>query len=163
MRAAGRTRGPSAFLALALLLAAAVPSHAAAAEEGWGYALANELMSPYCPGRALAECPSPQAGELRQWILDQERAGVPRAQVEAQLYQRWGDQLRQAPRAAGVGLVAYLIPIFVLIAGGGLVALFLRRQRQAATPPAAPRLAPVDAELERQLEEELRESSGGSW
>jgi cytochrome c-type biogenesis protein CcmH/NrfF len=160
MRAAGRRRWPSALLALALVAATASP---AAAEQGWGYELANELMSPYCPGRALAECPSPQAGELRQWILDQESAGVPRAQVEAQLFQRWGDQLRQAPRATGVGLVAYLIPIFVLIAGGGLVALFLRRQREGAAPSAVPRLAPVDPDLERQLEDELRKSSGGSW
>ena len=73
-----RATGPIALLVLALALAAAGPG-AAAAEEGWGYELANELMSPYCPGRALAECPSPQAGELRQWILDQERAGVPRS------------------------------------------------------------------------------------
>ena len=152
-------------LALAATAAIAAAPGVGAAAEGWGYDLANELMSPYCPGRALAECPSPQAADLRQWILDQERAGVARDQVESQLFQQFGDQLRQAPRAEGVGLVAYLIPAFVLIAGGALVALFLRRQRDAAAPPpaVAPRLAPVDPELERQLEQELGERSGSSW
>lgn len=148
-----------------LVLAAVLAGAGAAAEEpGWGYDLANELMSPYCPGRALAECPSPQAADLRRWILDQEAAGVDRNEVEAQLFAQWGDQLRQSPRAAGVGLVAYVVPAAVLLAGGALVFLFLRRQRGVAEVQAeAPRLAPADAALERQLEEELRDGSEGSW
>ncbi|MGI9431422.1 MAG: cytochrome c-type biogenesis protein CcmH, partial [Myxococcota bacterium] len=92
-------------------------SAAIAAEESWGYELANELMSPFCPGRALAECPSPNADKLRAWILEQEKAGVSRADVEAELYTKWGDSLRQAPRPEGVGLIAYAIPVLVVIAG----------------------------------------------
>ncbi len=152
----------AAAFGLGVALLAAAP--AGAEESEWGYALANELMSPYCPGRALAECPSPQAEELRGWILDQERAGVSREQVEAQLYAQWGDSLLQAPRAEGVGLVAYFIPGVVILAGGALVAVFLRRQRrEPAERPAPARLAPVDDDLERQVEEELRDSSQGSW
>jgi cytochrome c-type biogenesis protein CcmH len=85
-------------------------------------------MSPYCPGRALAECPSPQADALRLWILEQARAGATREEVEAQLLQSFGDQLLQAPRAEGVGLVAYVVPALLVAGGAGLLALFLRRQ-----------------------------------
>lgn len=142
------------LLALALLAALAGP--AGAVEEAYGYALANELMSPFCPGRALAECPSPQADELRRWILDQEASGRSRASVEEELYADWGDQLLQAPRAEGVGLVAYAIPLAVVLLGGGLVAVFLRRQGRAKPPPASPRDA-LDPEVERLLERELAE------
>lgn len=152
-----------ALTALAGLMLAAAPAVGA---DGWGYDLADELMSPYCPGRALSECPSPQAEDLRRWILDQASAGRSRAEVEAELYGEWGDTLRQAPRAEGVGLVAYLIPVAVILAGAVLVAVFLRRQVATSPLPAeaaAPHLAPVDADLERQLDEELRNRTEESW
>jgi cytochrome c-type biogenesis protein CcmH len=142
------------LLVFALLLGAGT----AWAERPWSEQLAHELMSPYCPGRSLTECPSPQATELRLWIQGQERAGVPREQVEARLFEQFGDQLLHGPRAEGWGLWAYLVPAAALAAGAALVIVFLRRQgRPAPTPPEA---APVrDPELERRLEEELGAAS----
>ena len=134
--------GLPALLALAgALLLASLPAAAARAadraDEAWAYDLARDLMSPYCPGRALAECPSPQADALRLWILQQARAGASREQVEAQLLQTFGDKLLQAPRAEGMGLVAYVVPAVLVVAGAGLLALFLRRQSAAAAAERA--------------------------
>ena len=121
---------------------------------GWSAELEHQLMSPYCPGRSLTECPSPQATELRLWIQAQEQAGVPRADVEARLFQQFGEQLRQAPRVEGWGLWAYLVPGGALLAGGAVVAAFLRRQAAAGAAPP-PARAPSDPELERQIDREL--------
>jgi cytochrome c-type biogenesis protein CcmH/NrfF len=141
------------LLALALLCAGS-----AWAERPWSEQLESELMSPYCPGRSLTECPSPQATELRLWIQAQERAGVPRASVEARLFEQFGDQLRHGPRAEGWGLWAYLVPAGALAAGFACVLLFLRRQsRPAEAPPEA--ALPRDPELERRLDEELGATS----
>ena len=132
---------------------------AAVDEPGWSYELSDEIMSPFCPGRALSECPSPQATELRAWILEQEAAGVSREAVEAELFGVWGDTLLQAPRASGFGLYAYLIPFAGVAGGAALVVVFLRRQRRTAAAAPAPAggapAAPLDPELERILEEEL--------
>jgi len=127
--------------------------------QSWSSELESELMSPYCPGRSLTECPSPQATELRLWIQSQERAGVPREAVEARLFDEFGDQLRHAPRADGFGLWAYLVPAGALLAGFAFVLVFLRRQRGAASEAAAaaPRLP--DPDLERRLDEELEATS----
>jgi cytochrome c-type biogenesis protein CcmH len=147
-------------VALALLCLLAVGAAAEAQEpEGWAYDVANEIMSPYCPGRTLAECPSSQAGDLRAWILVQEAAGRSREDVEVDLYERFGDVILAAPRAEGFGITAYAIPILAFLAGGVLVVVFLRRQTAEAaaatapTGPAAP--VPGDAELERIVDEEL--------
>jgi cytochrome c-type biogenesis protein CcmH len=130
---------------------------AAGAAERWSADLERELMSPYCPGRSLVECPSQKATELRLWIARQEDQGASRAQVEQELFRRYGDTLRHAPRAEGFGLWAYLVPAGALLAGGALVAVFLRRQGTPARSAAAPRPpAPRDPELERRLEEEFR-------
>ncbi len=142
-------------LALAVLLLAARPASAeASAARGWSYGLWNELMSPYCPGRTLADCPSQQAEELREWIVAQEQAGRARDDVTGELFRSFGDVLRQAPKAEGMGLAAYGIPIALFCAGGALVALFLGRRR-GGTPATAPRVAVVDPELQRELDEEI--------
>ena len=128
---------------------------------GWGEGLATELMSPYCPGRALPDCPSPQAAELRQWIVEQDEAGRSRDDVLRQLLARFGEELLQKPRARGFALTAYAMPIAGVVAGGVLLAIFLRRQtalRSERRP--APQAAPADAEIERLVDEELRRARG---
>lgn len=125
----------------------------------WAYSLPNEVMSPYCPGRTLAACPSPQATELRQWILLQAAAGATRAEVERILYQRFGDDIRQAPRAEGWGLTAWAVPIAGFVVGGLGVVLVLRRmvRPRAEVPPASPvKDGPdSDPELEQVVDREL--------
>jgi cytochrome c-type biogenesis protein CcmH/NrfF len=147
-------------LRLALLLVAATlgPSSSVAAADGssaastgWSRELERELMSPYCPGRSLIECPSPAATELRLWIQGQEKAGVSRAAVEQRLFEEFGDQLRQSPRPEGWGLVAYLVPAGVLLVGGTFAFGFLRRQSR--TVSGAP--VPTDPDLVREIDREL--------
>jgi cytochrome c-type biogenesis protein CcmH/NrfF len=154
-----RARALRAAFALVVCLLAAGPAAASTEPEGWAYDLANEMMSPFCPGRTLAECPSSQAGELRVWLLVQEAAGRSREDVEAELYDRFGDVILAAPRAEGFGITAYAFPIIAFLAGGVLVAVFLRRQTSAAAtasrPPPDAEAASGDAELERIVDEEL--------
>jgi cytochrome c-type biogenesis protein CcmH/NrfF len=136
----------------------------------WAYALAYDLMSPFCPGRTLAACSSPQAGELRQWILLQAVAGRSRVDIEKSLYDRYGDDILGAPRASGWGLSAYLVPALAFVLGGGLVFWALSRLvgRGPAASTGSPSPAPGagvaagrpssalrDAELERLVDEEL--------
>ena len=140
---------------LAVLALAAPPP----AEEAWSGELIDELMSPYCPGRTLRNCPSPQAGELMEWIEGQEEQGRDRGAVYEQLLSEFGEEIRQAPEATGFGVAAYVIPVLAFLAGGAVVAVFLRRQgraRDATSPPLS--AAPPDPELERLVDEELGRS-----
>lgn len=145
---------------LALLCAGPVAAEDAIVEpEGWAYKMAAEMLSPFCPGRTLAECPSPNAESLRLWIIMQEAAGRTQTDVEEELYARYGDDIRSAPRAEGIGLTAYALPIVAFVGGGGFLAWFLRRNTGGddddddAPPP--PAVADVDPELLRQVDEEL--------
>jgi cytochrome c-type biogenesis protein CcmH/NrfF len=162
-----RRRVSAALLTLgAVLLLVASPATSADEPEGWGYALAHELMSPFCPGRTLAACTSGQAAEVRQWIVLQEAAGATREEVIETLYQRFGDVIRSQPKAEGWGLAAWALPVAALVIGIGLVYWVLRRM--VGGPGAAPspettatattRAAPVgdDAEFQRLIDEEMR-------
>lgn len=169
-----KRRNPSRWLARAgaaapaiLALFAGSPAQAQgeapparAAEGSWGYALWTDLMSPFCPGRTLADCTSGEAEQLRTWILVQAAAGRSQEEVEAELLQRFGDRILSAPRAEGIGLTAYLLPALAFAAGGTGVALFLARQtRRARLQSPRPELPAgsggADAELERIVDAEL--------
>lgn len=141
---------------------------ASAEEVTWGYALAHELMSPYCPGRTLAACTSDQAAELRQWILIQEAAGASQEEVFAILEQRFGDVIRSSPEPEGWGLAAWLLPGAVLLVGAlavvrvlrGMVAKPARASSAESSPPSASppteRAAQgADAEIARLVDEEI--------
>jgi cytochrome c-type biogenesis protein CcmH len=161
-------------LALAHPAAAALDATAAVATSAvdepdepprWAYQMAHDLMSPFCPGRTLAECTSPQADELRMWILLQAASGATYDEVEADLIGRFGDRILAAPRAEGWGLAAYALPIGGFVLGGGIVVVALRRlarsaapvdvERDATTPAASSPEFASDAELERLVDEEL--------
>ena len=151
-RHAGRRGIPLLVLCLALGAGAA-----GAEPEGWAYTLANELMSPFCPGRTLAECPSPQAEDLRLWIIVQEAAGRSQGEVEEELYARFGDIIRSTPEPKGIGISAYALPLAVFVGGGFVVAFVLRRitAKPAAVADGAVGAAvpPLDAEFERLIDE----------
>jgi len=121
----------------------------------WAYELPAELMSPFCPGRTLADCPSPNAANIRMWILVQAAAGRTKQDVEDELLQRYGDRIRSTPKAEGFGWAAYLVPLGVFVGGGLLVVYVLRRMTRGAPTPPSPSARPVDPELERRVDEEL--------
>jgi cytochrome c-type biogenesis protein CcmH/NrfF len=144
----------SATLLFGASAATAADGEAAAEPEGWAYKISHELMSPFCPGRTLSACTSPQADSLRMWLIVQEASGRTREEVEAELFERYGDVLRSAPRAEGFGLTAYVFPVLAFLAGGVFIAIFLSRQtRAAATNQPSPQ--PPDPELERIIDQEL--------
>jgi cytochrome c-type biogenesis protein CcmH/NrfF len=162
-----RTRLRSAFApcALAFLLlivlappvaAQKAPGEAGAVDEAWAYDVWHDTMSPYCPGRTLAECPSPQADQLRRWILDQAEAGTSRETVQEMLFERFGSQVLTAPRAEGWGLAAWMIPILGGVVGVGLLVWVLRRMVSSpgGEPEADLAKEPIDPELLRRIEEE---------
>jgi cytochrome c-type biogenesis protein CcmH/NrfF len=143
------------FAALLLGASTATAEGEATAEpEGWAYKVSNELMSPYCPGRTLSACPSPQADELRMWLIVQEASGRSREDVEAELYERFGEVLRSAPLAEGFGVTAYAFPVIAFLAGGVVVVVFLRRQTRVTATPE-PSSHAQDPELERAIDQEL--------
>jgi cytochrome c-type biogenesis protein CcmH len=154
----------AAALALASAAAAQTSPAGAAAppkfEPRWGYALGDELMSPWCPGFALPDCGSDNASQLRLWILEQERLGRSEDDVRAEILAKYGEKILQRPPPRGRALVAYLGPATRVLAGLGVLVAFLPKQGATKAAPGASAgaaagaadpsaLAQVDAELAR--------------
>ncbi len=149
------------FWALLSMLAGLAVADVKPAPDGWAYQLPHYLMSPFCPGRTIADCSSPQAESLRLWMIVQEAGGRTRADVEEELIAKYGDVMRPAPRTDGFGAAAYLFPVVAFLAGGVFIAFYLQRQTQArraevgSTNAAPSAQVPLEPELERIIDEEL--------
>jgi cytochrome c-type biogenesis protein CcmH/NrfF len=139
------------------LLAAEVPEPEA---ERILQELSNDLMSPYCPGRTIASCPSKNARMLEDHILAEAQAGKTREEIEQQLVTRFGTDI-----------VGYKPPPLVLYGTvlGGALALglllvagrrWVRKTATAAAGGAAAATAePTRAELDA-LDDALDEEEG---
>lgn len=125
IRPRGRRGALGALLLVVLFFVGG--TSAETSESTWAYDLAGDLMSPYCPGRTLASCPSPQAAELVQWIALQESAGATREEVVEILVERFGEEILGAPPARGITLWAYVFPVVGFVVGGAIAFLVLRR------------------------------------
>jgi cytochrome c-type biogenesis protein CcmH len=112
----------------------------------------SELMSPYCPGLLLADCPSPDAFELRAEIRARLAAGETPAQVKADLYARFGDSIRATPEPRDWGLLLWTAPLVVLAVSFGGLAWYLAHRRPVEEPERSPE---ADRKLEHRLDDEL--------
>ena len=110
--------------------------------------LSRELMSPYCPGRTLADCPSPDAGAVRDEIREALRGGESVDSIRTRIESRFGAQVIGVPTT----LLGWLLPIVALAAGALVLVLALRRA--VSRDGALPR---VSSDVAARLEQELRD------
>ncbi|HXJ34917.1 MAG TPA: cytochrome c-type biogenesis protein CcmH [Candidatus Eisenbacteria bacterium] len=121
-------------------------------------AINHEYMSPYCPGLLLADCSSSGAMTLRNEVRAALTAGVPEAEVRAEIERLFGERILAMPPWRGLGLVAWLAPYVGLALASGVVVAWWRRQMRASAPTADVTPSAVDPALRAQLEAELRHS-----
>ena len=141
------------MLVLLCFVLSTEPTHAETGPEDADYArrahaFSRELMSPYCPGRTLADCPSPDAAALRQEIRELLDAGTEEEVILDQLEARFGQAIYGVPR----GFWGWALPGLVLLGGAAFLVSALRRLSDPGVQQAPP---VVDPELERELEREL--------
>jgi cytochrome c-type biogenesis protein CcmH len=115
------------FARLGICLAISFISHSALAEANsapldpaqeqealWVF---GQVLSPFCPGKLLQDCPSSAASDLKTEIREKVRNGKSREDILADLYLVYGDELSAIPRTVGFGLLAWLAPVIFLVVG----------------------------------------------
>ena len=115
------------------------------------------VMSPYCPGRTISNCPSPQADELRAVIKEKLASGQTADDVKEELYATFGDDLRTVPRARGFALLAWVVPGIGFLIGGWAIAVWMGRTRTQRTQTSEPVGVDLDPETQARLDAEMSE------
>ncbi len=110
--------------------------------------IADDLMSPFCPGRTLYHCPSPNATQVKEEIRAWLAAGVAPEDIRSRLRARFGQALEARPGRGGqiaAGVVLALVALAFFVG--------LRRILRPAAPQPGGVLDPeVAARLSRELD-----------
>lgn len=110
----------------------------------------NSLMSPFCPGRLIANCPSSQAADLRDQVREQLAGGATKEQVIDGLYAVWGEEVLGGRR----GPLSWGVPLGVILMAAALLLFWLwRTSSRVVTSALSPQH--LDPAAEQRLEAEL--------
>lgn len=148
------------FMLFALLLAIPV----VAQEDDPAKELQQELWCPICQGVRLDVCEQKVCQQMRDMIDRDLAAGKTKEEIKTDFIEFYGPVVLGEPPREGFNLLAWIVPI-LLVVGGLLFALFLTRrwsrQSTATHAPAANKALPVSpadddylARVERELGEQ---------
>jgi len=119
----------------------------------------KEVICPVCH-ETLDLSTSPIADRMRTFIRQRIAAGDTKGEIKAKLVAQFGEGVLAAPPKRGFNLLAWLLPLAGIAAGGVALGFLVRRwSRARAEPgsvdPSANGRPPLDPELERRVDEEL--------
>jgi cytochrome c-type biogenesis protein CcmH len=140
-----------AWAALTMALAIS-PAAAAAAPQDVATSISEQVMSPFCPGVTLHDCPSDNAVQLRNRIAGWAARGWTRQRIMAKLLSEYGTDIRAVPSDHGASLLVWLLPAIAVVTGAAIAGVAARRWVTKAPAPEPP---PLSAHDRRRIEEEL--------
>jgi cytochrome c-type biogenesis protein CcmH len=120
-------------LCVSLLFSIMLGLTTAAWSQSW-QEVAGDLMSPACPGRTLLNCTSSQAEQWRELIRQKLAQGESKEQILRYFVDIGGEGILAAPPKQGFALTAWLLPLFVMVNGAGLIVILTRRWAQRRPP-----------------------------
>lgn len=112
----------------------------------------NQIMSPFCPGQTLANCGSGAAETLRAQIRERIAAGESVESIIQSLVEEYGEDVRAEPPKSGFASLVWLGPMFLLLAGAVVIAVYVRRNTSSGAAGAGR----GDTEVRARVEEELK-------
>lgn len=128
--------------------------------------VASQLKCPVCQGESVADSPSTISQQMRAVIRQQLQQGQSEQQIIQYFVSRYGNSILWAPPKQGFTILAWIIPIAILLSGALLLVLVLRgwlaggrastRSEDGAgsgedAPPDSDELRQFQAQLQQEL------------
>ena len=140
-------------MVLAILVAFSSPAPAAIdplpfkdhAEELRFQALTRQLRCVVCQNESLADSGAPLAADLRRDVFEQMQVGKSDTEIKTWLTARYSDYVLYDPPLRSATWLLWFGPLLVLLAGGAVVAVNVRRRAKTACTVASVR---PDSDLE---------------
>lgn len=128
-----------------------------AALEKKAHELYQQVLSPFCPGRSLNDCPSSKAQELKDELRDRLQAGESQETILQDVFARFGDQYRAVPIFAGVGVFVWLVPIGFVLFGLVLAVLVSLGRKKGQVSQRAESVGQISESVAKKLADELNQ------
>jgi cytochrome c-type biogenesis protein CcmH len=99
-------------------------------------AVASQLRCPVCQGLSIQDSPSDLSQSMRAVVREQLAQGKTPEQVKAYFVSKYGEWILLAPAAHGFNLLAYSVPLLVVLGGGAGIVIAVRRWTRTPADPA---------------------------
>lgn len=94
--------------------------------------VASQLRCVVCQGTSIQDSPSTLAQEMRGVVREQLAAGRTPEEVFDYFVERYGEWVLLRPKASGVNLLVYLLPVAAIVGGAAFVYLKARKWTNAS-------------------------------
>ncbi|MGA7616116.1 MAG: cytochrome c-type biogenesis protein [Thermoanaerobaculia bacterium] len=125
---------------------AGAPLSAAALDQKT-HELAGQLRCPVCQGLSVADSPATMAVNMKRQVRELLERGFTDDQILKYFQRAYGDFVLLNPPMKGINWLVWLMPVAILLIGGGVVGLSIRRLRKPSATAAEKESAPAEAEL----------------
>jgi len=98
----------------------------------------DDLRCPKCQNQNLAGSDSPIASDLRRELHDLLKNGMSDKEIVDFMVDRYGDYVLYNPRLQPNTWLLWFAPLALLLLGGSVIALIVRRRRNAGVPERTP-------------------------
>jgi len=140
--------------------ASAQAQDATSALDARAYDMYQQVLSPFCPGRSLNDCPSSKAHELKQEMRQKLEQGVAPEAIIEEVFAKFGEQYRAVPSYAGFGKLVWWVPGGFLLAGVAIIAVLARGKRRVSAAKPTQSQNTLSDDMRRTIERELESLDG---
>lgn len=85
--------------------------------------IADQLRCPVCRGIPISESPAELAQDMMKVIREKLQNGESEEQILKYFEDRYGEWILLSPKPKGLNLIVWVLPVLLLIGGGGFLAL----------------------------------------
>jgi cytochrome c-type biogenesis protein CcmH len=89
--------------------------------------VASQLRCPVCQGLSIQDSPSELSQQMRAVVKDQLRAGKSPDEVKAYFISKYGEWILLEPKAHGINVLVYALPVLLVVVGLGVIVVAVRK------------------------------------
>lgn len=121
--------------------------------------VANGLRCPTCTGISVLESDAPFSVQIKNQVKEQMDKGKSREEILQFFVERYGPWILREPPKQGFHILAWAVPVIILVMGPLLVWFFVWRHRVVMDSYGVRSAEVIVAEMEQQLEQ-MRQGRG---
>jgi cytochrome c-type biogenesis protein CcmH len=114
--------------------------------------LAGQLMCPVCDGQTIDGSNAQIAQDMRLKVRERLDAGDTNAEIREYFVLRYGQEILAAPEGSGFNLLAWIMPVVIVLGGIGIALTMIKNMRKS-TDRSAARPTPAKPDLSAFLEQ----------
>ena len=95
--------------------------------------LTNQLMCPVCDAQTIDGSNAQISQDMRAKVQELLQEGKSNSEIKDYFVLRYGEDILAAPKGIGVNLLAWIMPIFIVLGGISIAFLALKNMRRSNT------------------------------